>query len=353
MKLRLSRVVAGVAVASAIGAPAALGQTPAEAAPEAPPAASQTQAPAPATTIAPPPAIEQGATIAPPTTKPQESGGVEAGEPPATPEPEPEAPRRRHRSGAPRRPVPNSLHPHPELLADRGAGGPRPDLPTSGSRLRPRSAGAGGPRVDQRIETAFGSNINTSSAGAIGWMQFMPETWEAYGVDANGDGVRDPYNPEDAIFAAAPYLSASGIPEDAYGAIFAYNHADWYVADVLAGAACRVAGGGVGGAFALTPQLQVLRCEPGKAWRKRVPTEYIDAFEGAAARYGLGRDGVWALAAVARLESNFGKGMGNGARTERTAGPRRNRVEALRSGRDDNGRISAPTPMTRRRRWPA
>src|SRR5262249_20168051 len=48
------------------------------------------------------------------------------------------------------------------------------------------------------VETAFGTNLNVSSAGAIGWMQFMQSTWETYGVDANGDGVRDPYNPEDA-----------------------------------------------------------------------------------------------------------------------------------------------------------
>src|SRR5262249_47990169 len=83
------------------------------------------------------------------------------------------------------------------------------------------------------VETAFGTNLNVSSAGAIGWMQFMPATWEGYGVDANGDGVKDPYNPEDAIFAAASYLSANGMPADTYGAIFAYNHAGWYVSEVL------------------------------------------------------------------------------------------------------------------------
>jgi transglycosylase-like protein with SLT domain len=93
------------------------------------------------------------------------------------------------------------------------------------------------------IETAFGSNLNVSSAGAVGWMQFMPETWAAYGVDANKDGRTDPYDPEDAIFAAANYLKASGAPEDWRGAIFAYNHADWYVEDVLAGAR-RFAGDG-------------------------------------------------------------------------------------------------------------
>ena len=84
-----------------------------------------------------------------------------------------------------------------------------------------------------RIETAFGTNLNVSSAGALGWMQFMPATWEAYGVDANEDGRKDPYNPVDAICAAARYLSASGGTADLRGAIFAYNRADWYVDEVL------------------------------------------------------------------------------------------------------------------------
>jgi hypothetical protein len=53
------------------------------------------------------------------------------------------------------------------------------------------------------IETDYGRNLNVSSAGALGWMQFMPATWKAYGVDANGDRKKDPYNPVDAIFAAA------------------------------------------------------------------------------------------------------------------------------------------------------
>jgi len=88
-----------------------------------------------------------------------------------------------------------------------------------------------------RIETEFGTNVNVSSAGAAGWMQFMPETWEAYGVDANGDGLRDPYNPVDAICAAGNYLSASGYADDPRTAIFAYNRADWYVDDILANAA--------------------------------------------------------------------------------------------------------------------
>jgi len=83
------------------------------------------------------------------------------------------------------------------------------------------------------IETDYGRNLNVSTAGAMGWMQFMPATWEAYGVDANGDGRKDPYNPVDAIFAAARYLKAAGAERDLAAAIFAYNHADWYVTSVL------------------------------------------------------------------------------------------------------------------------
>ena len=83
------------------------------------------------------------------------------------------------------------------------------------------------------IETDYGRNLNVSSAGALGWMQFMPPTWEAYGVDANRDGLKDPFNPVDAIFAAARYLRAAGAETDIRKAIFAYNHADWYVDSVL------------------------------------------------------------------------------------------------------------------------
>ena len=84
------------------------------------------------------------------------------------------------------------------------------------------------------IETDYGRNLNVSTAGATGWMQFMPASWQAYGVDANEDGRKDPYNPVDAIFAAARYLKAAGADEDLRKAVFAYNHANWYVDSVLA-----------------------------------------------------------------------------------------------------------------------
>jgi murein DD-endopeptidase MepM/ murein hydrolase activator NlpD len=83
------------------------------------------------------------------------------------------------------------------------------------------------------IETDYGRNLNVSTAGAVGWMQFLPSTWKQYGVDANEDGRKDPYNPVDAIFAAARYLKAAGASDDLRRAIFAYNHADWYVDSVV------------------------------------------------------------------------------------------------------------------------
>ncbi len=83
------------------------------------------------------------------------------------------------------------------------------------------------------IETDYGRNLSVSSAGAVGWMQFLPSTWKQWGVDANGDGVADPYNPVDAIFAAARYLHAAGASTNLSRAILAYNHAGWYVESVL------------------------------------------------------------------------------------------------------------------------
>jgi murein DD-endopeptidase MepM/ murein hydrolase activator NlpD len=84
-----------------------------------------------------------------------------------------------------------------------------------------------------KVESNFGRNMGPSSAGAIGWMQFMPSTWLRWGTDANGDGIADPWSAEDAIFSAARYLAASGGANDLYGAVFSYNHADWYVREVL------------------------------------------------------------------------------------------------------------------------
>jgi hypothetical protein len=320
VKQRLAKILIGAGLALALAAPAALAEG--TIAPV-PPVASgdgttgdRAEAPAASQTEAPAPAVQQGdtLTVPPPAPKPSESsGGVTAkSEPEGTP----------RAAGQPEE--------------DEG-GGVAPTVPPSfsvpllpGSSCAPSGVPAVLIPIYQRasatyglgpqganvlaaingIETAFGTNLNISSAGAVGWMQFMPETWAGYGVDANGDGVKDPFDPEDAIFAAASYLLASGAPTDWYGAVFSYNHADWYVAEVLANAQCYgQLGNALGGAFELTPKLKVLSCDTAKPWRNRVPAAYLDAFERAAARYELGRRGVWALAAVARLESDFGRGM--------------------------------------------
>lgn len=100
--------------------------------------------------------------------------------------------------------------------------------------------GSQGPSVlaaINEVESDFGRNLSTSSAGAVGWMQFEPGTWARYGVTPSGapapDGPQGWDDPADAIFSAANYLHANGAPADWQGAIFNYNHAQWYVDEVL------------------------------------------------------------------------------------------------------------------------
>jgi murein DD-endopeptidase MepM/ murein hydrolase activator NlpD len=83
------------------------------------------------------------------------------------------------------------------------------------------------------VETDYGRDLSVSSAGAEGWMQFLPAEWAQYGVDANGDGFKDPYNPADAIFAAARYLRAAGAEGNIRTAVFSYNHSQAYVDSVM------------------------------------------------------------------------------------------------------------------------
>jgi hypothetical protein len=88
-----------------------------------------------------------------------------------------------------------------------------------------------------QIESGDGTNMGPSSAGALGPMQFLPSTWATWGITAFGEpgppNIMDPY---DAVPSAARYLCAAGAatPAGLAGAIYAYNHATWYVTEVLA-----------------------------------------------------------------------------------------------------------------------
>ena len=112
-----------------------------------------------------------------------------------------------------------------------------------------------------KIESDFGRSSlpgvhsGTNSAGAAGPGQFLASTWAIYGVDASGDGRPDIYSIPDSVFATANYLQASGAPGNWRAAIFAYNHADWYIEEVLDTAArfgagmyevCTSTAGGLG-----------------------------------------------------------------------------------------------------------
>jgi hypothetical protein len=85
-----------------------------------------------------------------------------------------------------------------------------------------------------KIETSFGRGPVTSSAGAQGPMQFMPETFSAYWVDGDGDGSAETDDLEDAIFSAANYLCANGAGDPARlrSALWHYNHDPVYVDEV-------------------------------------------------------------------------------------------------------------------------
>jgi hypothetical protein len=85
-------------------------------------------------------------------------------------------------------------------------------------------------------ETGHGRTSIPSSAGALGLMQFLPATFAKVGIDGNGDGRADIGDDADSVFSAANYLTISGVTRGPGGvrqALYAYNHADWYVNDVL------------------------------------------------------------------------------------------------------------------------
>jgi Transglycosylase SLT domain len=88
-----------------------------------------------------------------------------------------------------------------------------------------------------QIESADGTNMGPSTAGALGPMQFLPSTWATWGIDGFGQtGAPDVMNPYDAVPSAARLLCADGAAaggQSLSNAIFDYNHATWYVNEVL------------------------------------------------------------------------------------------------------------------------
>lgn len=88
-----------------------------------------------------------------------------------------------------------------------------------------------------QIESADGTNMGPSTAGALGPMQFLPATWRIWGITGFGDtGPPDIMNPFDAVPSAARLLCADGAAAGGQAlrqAIFDYNHAGWYVDEVL------------------------------------------------------------------------------------------------------------------------
>jgi hypothetical protein len=89
-----------------------------------------------------------------------------------------------------------------------------------------------------QIESGDGRNNGPSSAGALGPMQFLPSTWAVWGTRGFGvPGAPDIMNPYDAVPSAARMLCADGAAAGGASlrqAIFDYNHATWYVNEVLA-----------------------------------------------------------------------------------------------------------------------
>lgn len=86
-----------------------------------------------------------------------------------------------------------------------------------------------------KTETDHNRAPGTSSAGATGPMQFLPNTWTEYQADGDGDGVADINDEEDAIYGAVRYLCAGGgdVPATLQAAIFTYNRSEDYVDTVL------------------------------------------------------------------------------------------------------------------------
>ena len=102
-------------------------------------------------------------------------------------------------------------------------------------------AGIGKVESDQGQSDLPGVHSGANAAGAEGPMQFLPATFDEFAVDADPGLPVSPYDPADAIYTAARMLCADGARGGSTAgieqAIFAYNHAGWYVREVLSWAA--------------------------------------------------------------------------------------------------------------------
>jgi hypothetical protein len=102
-------------------------------------------------------------------------------------------------------------------------------------------AGIGKVESDHGQSGLPGVHSGANAAGAEGPMQFLPATFDQFAVDADPGLPVSPYDPADAIYTAARMLCADGArggsTADIKQAIFAYNHAGWYVRAVLSWAA--------------------------------------------------------------------------------------------------------------------
>ncbi|WP_242909657.1 C40 family peptidase [Actinomadura terrae] len=94
-------------------------------------------------------------------------------------------------------------------------------------------AAIGSIESDHGRSKAPGVQSGENHVGAGGPMQFLASTWASFGVDGNHDGKKNRYDPADAIPATANYLRHNGAPPKMRTALFAYNHSNAYVDDVL------------------------------------------------------------------------------------------------------------------------
>jgi membrane-bound lytic murein transglycosylase B len=85
-------------------------------------------------------------------------------------------------------------------------------------------------------------SMEGSYAGAFGYGQFIPSSFNRLSVDYNGDGKKDPYGWEDVLGSVAFYLTENGYPKNnfnfsykskAWGAIRTYNRSDKYANVVI------------------------------------------------------------------------------------------------------------------------